>query len=83
MNTIEVARLDGSDRFVVGSMGEGRIGSIAVDPIAGRMFWILNGAVSVIMSAPLDGSDGEVILHRHQQFSLFDIALDMKVRSWM
>lgn len=83
-NVVEVSRIDGSERYVVAVVDgqQGKIGAVAVDPLAGRMFWVLNGPgpASGVMTARLDGSDRQG-LFMFASRAISDIALDTEVRS--
>lgn len=80
VNVIEVARLDGSNRYAVVANQHGVMGSIAVDPVAGRMFWIQTDYPGQgVMTARLDGSDRQGMFYRTSINPITDIALDVEV----
>ncbi|XP_059475497.1 low-density lipoprotein receptor-related protein 1 isoform X2 [Neocloeon triangulifer] len=74
-SVIEVARLDGSYRYVVINGDMQRPLSIAVDPVAGMLFWVDGGRNPRIESAKLDGSNRRIIVNESISH-INDLAID-------
>lgn len=73
---IEVARLNGSFRYVLIHDNLDNPKAIAVDPRVGYLFWIdNNGMWAKIERSTLDGSDRKVILTRNNSL-LTDLVID-------
>lgn len=71
-NVIEVARLNGSSRYVVVAHDIEKPSSVCVDPLAGYLFWAEGGRIE---RARLDGSARTTLVNRSFH-SITDIALD-------
>lgn len=77
-SAIEVARLNGSNRYVVVSGNMDKPMAIAVDPVAGFLFWSDWGKEPRIERARLDGSDRLVIVNESIHH-INDLAVDLEV----
>lgn len=79
---IEVSRLNGSNRFVVIPGGVTKPGGIAVDPVAGKLFWASNGKSPRIECSGLDGSNRTIVVNDTTNASInaiTDITLNYEV----
>lgn len=72
---IEVARLNGSSRYVIVSGEMDKANGIVVNPIKGYIVWSDIGSVPKIEIARLDGSDRKVIVNTHISH-VDDLAID-------
>jgi hypothetical protein len=79
-NVIEMARLNGSCRYVVVTGNMEKPTAIAVDPPHGFLFWSDAGKEPRLERARLDGSQRFVLVNDTGN-SISDIALDYEVRS--
>ena len=77
-NVIEMARLNGSCRYVVVTGNVDKPTAIAVDPRHGFLFWSDAGKEPRLERARLDGSDRFVLMNDTGN-SISDIALDYEV----
>ncbi len=74
---IEVARLNGSYRYVLIHEDLYYPKAIAVDPRVGYLFWTDNGEISKIERSTLDGYDRKVIYEYRKNISLLtDLTID-------
>lgn len=78
-NVIEMARLNGSCRYVVVTGNVDKPTAIAVDPPNGFLFWSDAGREPRLERARLDGSQ-RIVLVNDTGNSINDIALDYEVR---
>lgn len=62
-DVIEVARLNGSSRYVIISGDMEKANNIVVDPINGRIAWSDVGSLPKIESAMLNGSDRRIVVN--------------------
>ncbi|KAJ9584469.1 hypothetical protein L9F63_021194, partial [Diploptera punctata] len=74
-NVIEMARLNGSSRYVVVTGNLDKPTAIAVDPPNGYLFWSDSGKEPRLERSRLDGSDRFVLVNDSGN-SIIDIALD-------
>ena len=74
--TIEVARLDGSHRYVLIYESLDNPKAIAVDPRLGYLFWTDNDDITRIERAMLDGSDRRVIYSGFNLGLYTDLVID-------
>jgi hypothetical protein len=79
-NVIEMARLNGSCRYVVVTGNLDKPTAIAVDPLHGFLFWSDSGKEPRLERSRLDGSDRFVLVNDTGN-SINDIALDYEVRA--
>lgn len=79
-NVIEMARLNGSCRYVVVTGNMDKPTAIAVDPLHGFLFWSDAGKEPRLERSRLDGSDRFVLVNDTGN-SINDIALDYEVRA--
>ncbi len=75
---IEVSRLNGSHRKVLITTGTYKPISVAVDPIAGLMFWSENGDTKRIRAAALSGNQKKILVNKVDS-QISDISLDYEV----
>ncbi|XP_047119261.1 low-density lipoprotein receptor-related protein 1 [Schistocerca piceifrons] len=78
-NIIEVARLNGSCRYVLINGNLSRPAAIAVDPVAGFLFWSDIGKEPRLERSRLDGSD-RIILLNDTTIHVNDIAIDYQAK---
>jgi low density lipoprotein receptor-related protein 5/6 len=77
-SVIEMARLDGSHRYVVITGDMQKPLTIVVDPVAGMLFWVDGGRNPRIETARLDGSNRRVLVNESISH-VNDLALDYEV----
>ncbi|CAH1393043.1 unnamed protein product [Nezara viridula] len=80
LNVIEVAKLNGSHRYVVVHSGLETVHSLAVDPVAGLLFWSDNAKPPWIAASGLDGSNIHHIFNLTEGSVVNDITLDYDSR---
>lgn len=73
-----MARLNGSNRYVVVTGGVEKPMTIVLDPVAGHLFWVDWGREPRIESARLDGSDRRILVNESVSH-VNDLALDYEV----
>ncbi|GLH07804.1 Vitellogenin receptor, partial [Gryllus bimaculatus] len=78
-NVIEMARLNGSSRYVVVAGDMDRPAAIVLDPVVGLLFWSDVGKQPRLERAYLDGSNRTVLVN-DTLIHINDIALDYKAK---
>ncbi|KAF4524352.1 hypothetical protein B566_EDAN007528 [Ephemera danica] len=78
-SVIEMARLNGSHRYVVVTGGVEKPMTIVLDPVAGMLFWVDWGREPRIESARLDGSNRRILVNESVT-RVNDLALDYDAR---
>ncbi|KAG9509575.1 Prolow-density lipoprotein receptor-related protein 1 [Fragariocoptes setiger] len=72
---IEVARLDGSHRYVIISGNMDKASSLAVNPLSGYIVWSDSGSPTRIETAKLDGTNRQTVVNSSIAH-ISDIAID-------
>lgn len=75
---IELCRLSGSEHFVILANGVEEPGAIAVNPSAGRMYWVDTGSSGKrIEQATLDGGNRSILVNESLQYPV-DLMVDIE-----